>query len=149
MKKTKNIISKIFIVICMFFIIFSTSAVKAAEGSGHGGGSYTRSSETASSSSSTTGISSELKPEDYSPKSGQIDSEVVQSYASKFFSFLYVAAVLITIIVIMYVGLKYVTGSITEKAEYKKNLIPIAIGALLISFLATVIKIIYSISNSI
>ena len=160
MKKFKTIIIKIFIVACMSLLCFSASAVKAA-GTHSGGGGYRGGSSSSSSSSSgestsqsSTGSSTssktgDLKPEEYEPKNGDIDSQVVERYSARIFNFLYVIAVIVTIIMIMYVGLKYITGSVSEKAEYKKNLVPIAIGALLITFLATIIRIIFSIAGSI
>lgn len=148
MKKFKNIIIKIFIVACMSLLCFSTSAVNAA-GSHVGSGGYRGGSSSSSSSSSTSSKTGDLKPEEYEPKNGDIDSQVVERYSARIFNFLYVIAVIVTIIMIMYVGLKYITGSVSEKAEYKKNLVPIAIGALLITFLATIIRIIFSIAGSI
>ena len=148
MKKFKNIIIKIFIVACMSLLCFSASAVKAA-GTHSGGGGYRGGSSSSSSSSSTSSKTGDLKPEEYEPKNGDIDSQVVERYSARIFNFLYVIAVIVTIIMIMYVGLKYITGSVSEKAEYKKNLVPIAIGALLITFLATIIRIIFSIAGSI
>ena len=160
MKKFKNIIIKIFIVACMSLLCFSTSAVNAAGShvgsGGYRGGSSSSSSSSSgestsqsSSSSSTSSKTGDLKPEEYEPKNGDIDSQVVERYSARIFNFLYVIAVIVTIIMIMYVGLKYITGSVSEKAEYKKNLVPIAIGALLITFLATIIRIIFSIAGSI
>ena len=139
MKKFKNITLKIFIVACMFLVGFATATVRAD----------TTSEESSIITSETQSSTGDLKPEDYEPKSGDVDSEVVEKYTSRIFNFLYVIAVIVTIVVIMYVGLKYIVGSVSEKAEYKKNLVPIAVGALLITFLATIIRIIISIASTI
>lgn len=161
MKKFKNIILKVFIVACMSLVCFFSASVSADTTGAHAGSGGTREgSSYSSSSASETGTSGsgsgssssstgDLKPDDYEPKNGDIDSLVVERYSARIFNFLYVIAVIVTIIMIMYVGLKYITGSVSEKAEYKKNLVPIAIGALLITFLATIIRIIFSIAGSI
>lgn len=160
MKKFMSIFFKMFIVACMFLIVFSTSTVRAA--GSHGGGGHHRggtgvtssssSSDTSSSSSSSSSGSSsaseDLEPEDYEPN-GEVDGTVVERYSARFFNFLYAIAVIVSVIMVMFVGLKYVTGSVTEKAEYKKNLVPMAIGVLLVAFLVTIIRIIMKTASSI
>ena len=121
----------------MSLVCFSTATVHADEQSSNGGAT-----------SSGASITEDLKPEDYTPKTGEIDEVIVERYTSRFFNFLYTIAVIISIVMVMYVGLKYITGSVSERAEYKKNLIPMAIGVLLITFLVTIIKVIISTAGS-
>ena len=56
---------------------------------------------------------------------------------------LWVVSIIVTIIVIMVIGLKYIIGSTQEKAEYKKSLIPLMVGALLIVFATTIVKFLF------
>lgn len=152
MKKFMSIFFKMFIVACMFLIVFSTSTVRAV--GGHGGGAHQRggtgvtSSSSSSDSTSSSSSSGDLEPENYSPN-GQIDSTTVERYSTRFFKFLYAITIIVAVIMIMFVGLKYVTGSVSEKAEYKKNLVPMAIGAFLVAFLVTIIRIIMNTASSI
>ncbi len=52
--------------------------------------------------------------------------------------------IIISILSIIMIGIKYMTGSIEEKAEYKKAMIPYLIGCLFIFSISTIISIIYN-----
>lgn len=146
MKKFKSIFFKICIVACMVLSIFATSVVDAS--------TYDVTKDTSSVALSIfKGFSSssdmDLTPENYSPGDGEIDNVVVTRYGTRLFNFLYVIAVIVSVIMLMYVGLKYIVGSVSEKAEYKKNLIPMAVGALLVTFLLTIIRMVINTAQSI
>lgn len=55
----------------------------------------------------------------------------------------------VAVIVLVIVGVRYMTGSVEEKAEYKKTMIPYIVGALLVFAASNVAKIIYDISGNI
>ena len=48
--------------------------------------------------------------------------------------------VILSIIVIGLLGIKYMTGSVEEKADYKKSMIPFLIGTVLIVAVGTIIS---------
>lgn len=52
----------------------------------------------------------------------------------------------LSVVFLIVIGLKYMTGSIEEKAEYKKNLMPYVIGCILVFAASTIAGIIYSIA---
>ena len=45
---------------------------------------------------------------------------------------------------IMLIGIKYMLGSVEEKAEYKKTMIPYIIGCIFIFSISTIVSVIYS-----
>lgn len=53
------------------------------------------------------------------------------------------------VIVLVIVGVRYMTGSVEEKAEYKKTMIPYVVGAILVFAASNVAKVIYDISGNI
>lgn len=55
----------------------------------------------------------------------------------------------ISVVVIVVIGIKYMMGSVEEKAEYKKTLMPFLIGALLVFAASTIASIIYNIAINI
>lgn len=63
-------------------------------------------------------------------------------------AFIYVGMV-ISIVMFMALGLKYMMGSIEEKAEYKKTLVPMLIGTLMIFISGTVVSVIWSIMEKV
>lgn len=59
-------------------------------------------------------------------------------------SWIWYFSIIAAVIVIMVIGLKFIIGSTQEKAEYKKSLIPLVVGALLVVFATTIVKILFS-----
>ena len=52
---------------------------------------------------------------------------------------------IISVIVLIIIGIKYMIGSVQEKAEYKKTLMPYFIGAVLVFAASTIAGIVYSV----
>lgn len=78
-----------------------------------------------------------------SGNAGNVDNGV-NDVANSVINFLWVISIIVTVIVIMVIGLKYIIGSTQEKAEYKKSLIPLVVGALLIVFATTIVKFLFT-----
>lgn len=53
--------------------------------------------------------------------------------------------IVVAVIVILILGIKYMMGSASEKAEYKKTMIPYVVGAMLILGGSAIVKILFSI----
>lgn len=56
--------------------------------------------------------------------------------------------VVVSVIVLIIIGIKYMLGSVGEKAEYKKTLFPYIIGAILVFAASAIAQIIYNIANN-
>ena len=54
----------------------------------------------------------------------------------------------VSVIVLIILGIKYMTGSVEEKAEYKKTMIPYLVGALLIFGASAIAKAVIAISEN-
>lgn len=98
----------------------------------------------------------ELTPNEYinsgpgaSDANLDIDGGFVQKYGGNLSTLLYGLAIIIAIICIMYVGLLYITGGITQKADYKKNLIPMFIGIFIVAFIGTILRIIANAASTV
>lgn len=57
-------------------------------------------------------------------------------------------SIVVAVIVLMITGLKFIVGSTQEKAEYKKSLIPLVVGVLILVFATTIIKVIFGIAEN-
>lgn len=55
---------------------------------------------------------------------------------------------LISVITIIFIGIKYMLGSVEEKAQYKETLIPYVIGSFFVFGIVNIISIIYNIAKS-
>lgn len=54
-------------------------------------------------------------------------------------------AAIISVFVITILGIKYMLGSLEERAEYKKTMIPIVVGCILVCSISTILTVIQSI----
>lgn len=52
-------------------------------------------------------------------------------------------SIVVAIVVVMITGLKFIVGSTQEKAEYKKSLIPLVVGVLILVFATTIVKVLF------
>ena len=58
-----------------------------------------------------------------------------------------VIGVIVAIVVLLVLGIKYMTGSAEERAEYKKTMIPYLVGAVLIFASTTIVNVVYNLAN--
>ncbi len=52
-------------------------------------------------------------------------------------------SIVVAVVVLMVTGLKFIVGSTQEKAEYKKSLIPLVVGVLILVFATTIVKVLF------
>lgn len=57
-------------------------------------------------------------------------------------------SIVVAVVVLMITGLKFIIGSTQEKAEYKKSLIPLVVGVLILVFATTIVKVIFSMGSN-
>ena len=58
-------------------------------------------------------------------------------------SFIWVLSVVISVIVLMIIGVKYIIGGVQEKAEYKKSLIPVVVGIIVVVSATTIVNFLF------
>ncbi len=63
--------------------------------------------------------------------------------ASTIVNYLWIASIIIAVIVLMIIGIKFIIGSTQEKAEYKKSLIPVVVGVVLVVFATTIVNFLF------
>lgn len=59
---------------------------------------------------------------------GNTTSALVNRYIGRFSSFLYWTAIIASTIVVAILGVKYMVGSVEERSEYKKSMLPLVFG---------------------
>lgn len=69
---------------------------------------------------------------------------IVLKYIGTFIAFVRNMSIIITIIVITLLGIKFMLGSVQEKAEYKKSFITIIIGSIFITMSITIVDAIFT-----
>lgn len=100
-------------------------------------------------SSKTTGT--ESKDDWYSSYTPSNPSEYdeVTSKAGGILAIIRYIAIAISIIAITLIGIKYMIGSVEEKAEYKKKMVPFVLGLILVVGIVTIVTFIMDVTNSV
>lgn len=133
--KTKKIVT--IILIFLLFLLQLTPSVQArpvAQEPGMGGGHV------------DTGTSPIDNPNSFKP--GGItdeDSDVITEKAGNIVGIIVTVGVVASAITLLVLGIKYMLGSASEKAEYKKSMLPYIIGAFLLFSASIIVNIIANI----
>lgn len=73
----------------------------------------------------------------------------VTSIGNQIIGILTTVGVVVAVVVLLILGIKYMMGSASEKAEYKKTMIPYLVGAILIFGASAITKVVVSIGQGI
>lgn len=76
-----------------------------------------------------------------------VDTTSLNSKAGKILAYIRNIAVIAGVIIITILGVKYMTGSLEEKAEYKKSFIPLIVGIIVIMAATAIATTIFSIAS--
>lgn len=80
---------------------------------------------------------------------GNVQINDVTKVGNNIVTIIQVVGIVIAVIVLLVIGIKYMMGSASEKAEYKKTMIPYIVGAVLIFAGTSLVRVIYSLSTSV
>lgn len=97
-------------------------------------------------------VNATIDPGDYDPsKKPPTSSDVgkIANIANPIIGTIKVIGIVIAVITLALLGVKYMTGSISEKAEYKKTMIPYLIGAILVVSITQILGVIIEIITEI
>ena len=86
-----------------------------------------------------------IDPDDFDPdKNKPTQSEIapIMNKANVIIGAIRTIGVVVTFVTLMVLGIKYMTGSVSEKAEYKKTMLPYLIGAFVFFALTQIIAVI-------
>ena len=77
------------------------------------------------------------------------EANVVTSKAGVIFNVISTLGIIVAAITIIIIGIKYMIGSVEEKAEYKKTMIPYLIGVVLIGSISGILQLIANLAANI
>lgn len=92
---------------------------------------------------STTDVLDKLKGD------GKVEISSLTTVGNNVVTIINVVGIVIAVIILLIIGIKYMIGSASEKAEYKKTMIPYIVGAVLIFAGTSLVRVIYSLANSV
>lgn len=99
----------------------------------------------------TTTGSGEFNPGDYKPDSTTqvTNGDELAKAGSKIMGTVMSIASVIAVLTFSIIGIKYMLGSVEEKAQYKKTLFPYLVGAIMVFGITSVIQIISAVAGNI
>lgn len=80
-------------------------------------------------------------------KGNQVEGTTLQKAGNGIVKVVTTVGVVISVIMLVVIGIKYMLGSTEEKATYKKSLMPYAIGAILVFAASEIAQLIYNLAN--
>ena len=94
-------------------------------------------------------IKGQFNTNDWNPTGSTVKEEQkLKDIGNKIIGTIQVVGSIVSVIAIMIIGIRYMAGSVEEKAQYKETLGPYFIGAVLVFGITTVLKIVYDIAQS-
>lgn len=79
---------------------------------------------------------------------GNADTQITK-VGGNIVNIIQIVGIVIAVIVLLVIGIKYMIGSASEKAEYKKTMIPYIVGAVLVFAGTSLVKVIYSLATAV
>lgn len=87
----------------------------------------------------------DLNPDEYKTSLSYGDASDIFSKGGKVLKILRNIAAIVSVVTISIIGLRYMFGSVDQRAEYKETMRPVIIGCILVASLSTILTIIQSI----
>ena len=91
--------------------------------------------------------SSGVNPQNYKGDSGY-DTTSIDTIGNQIIRIVSVIGAVVSVVVLVVLGIKYMMGSAEEKAEYKKTLLPYVIGAALVFAASAIATIIFNFTQN-
>lgn len=92
-----------------------------------------------------------INPDDFDPQKSDASDptqyETITNKAATIISAIRIIGVIVAVIALMLIGIKYMTSSLEERAEYKKSMIPYLIGVFIFFALSQILAIIIDVSK--
>ena len=89
-----------------------------------------------------------INPNDYNPNNSTEEvPEKLTNMVGIIATTIQTIGVILSVIVIGLLGIKYMTGSVEEKADYKKSMIPFLVGTVMLVAIGTILRLINSLTT--
>lgn len=75
-----------------------------------------------------------------------LDSNI-NNVSATVINWIWAISIIVSIIVLMVIGIQYIIGGTQAKADYKKSLIPVVVGIVLIVFATTIVKFLFGMGS--
>lgn len=84
-----------------------------------------------------------LSPDELTGNTQATGTQEIENLGNNIIGVLQTVGIVVSVVVIIVLGIKYMMGSASEKAEYKKTMIPYLVGAILIFAASALANVVY------
>ncbi|MEE0865592.1 MAG: pilin [Clostridia bacterium] len=92
----------------------------------------------------------EFKTDEWSPSSSTFNEKrKITEIGNRIIGTIQVIGSFASVIALIIIGIRYMVGSVEEKAQYKETMVPYIIGAVLVFGITTTLRIVYDIAQSV
>lgn len=88
-----------------------------------------------------------INPDEYKP--GNANSDKLYNIGKTILAVINIIGVVVSVVALGIIGLRYMFGSIEERAQYKETMWPYILGLVMLGGIPTILNIIYSIASDI
>lgn len=89
-----------------------------------------------------------VDPKKFSTKTGTDATNAVEGFGNNILGIVSTGASVLAVVILIVLGIKYMMGSAEEKAEYKKTLLPYAIGAIFVFGAGTICSVLFGMAKT-
>ena len=89
-----------------------------------------------------------IDPKTLTSKNDTNATKAVQGFGSNILGMVSTAASVMAVVILIVLGIKYMMGSAEEKAEYKKTLLPYAIGAIFVFGAGAICSVLFNVAQT-
>lgn len=93
----------------------------------------------------TTVFADGINPGDLKPNLTVGNNESIMGMAGRVMGLIRNASVIIGVIILMVIGVKFMLGSAEEKADYKKSLVPLVVGIVIVMAATSIMSFVFSV----
>ena len=90
-----------------------------------------------------------ISTNDITGKNSTVATEKIGAAGNQIAAIIRTVGIIASVIILMILGIKYMMGSASEKAEYKKTMIPYVVGAVVLFGASALASAIYDMANTI
>lgn len=87
-------------------------------------------------------------PGQFKGDTSKVETTGINDFGNKIVGVIQVVGSLISVVVLIILGIKYMMGSAQEKAEYKKTMIPYLIGAVVVFAASNIAGVVFNLSGT-
>lgn len=112
-----------------------------------GGGQSSSTTQSGSNPSQVSGNAETINPDDFNPNGNSAGDTLATGIVKIILGGVQGVGSIVSVLALVIIGIRYMLGSVEERAEYKKTMLPYLVGAILVFLSSNIVGALYDIFN--